>query len=78
MTSYQGGHNEYFNMYDLLQEKSAAKNSLVVGGVILPSEMPNYKPTELPEFTLQMMDAMGLQGMINDLVQQSDFPTEIN
>jgi methylmalonyl-CoA mutase len=22
-----------------------------------------------------MMDAMGLQGMINDLVQQSDFPT---
>jgi methylmalonyl-CoA mutase len=24
---------------------------------------------------LQMTDAMGLQGMINDLVQQSDFPT---
>jgi hypothetical protein len=33
---------------------------------------------ESPEFMLQMTDAMGLQGMINDLVQQSDFPTGDN
>ncbi|GAB5400516.1 MAG: methylmalonyl-CoA mutase family protein [Aureisphaera sp.] len=78
MTSYQGGHNEYFKyMYDLLQEKGA--NHIKIfgggGGVILPSEIKElmdygitriYSPDDGRE--------MGLQGMINDLVQQSDFP----
>src|SRR5690554_7407448 len=42
MTSYQGGHNEYFKyMYDLLQEKGAGHIKIVGGGggVILPSEI---------------------------------------
>ena len=42
MTSYQGGHNEYFKyMYDLLQEKGAGHIKIFGGGggVILPEEI---------------------------------------
>ncbi|ARV12738.1 methylmalonyl-CoA mutase [Gilvibacter sp. SZ-19] len=78
MTSYQGGHNEYFKyMYDLLQERGAGHIKIFGGGggVILPEEIKElmdygitriYSPDDGRE--------MGLQGMINDLVQQADFP----
>ncbi len=78
MTSYQGGHNEYFKyMYDLLQEKGAGHIKIFGGGggVILPEEIKSlmgygitriYSPDDGRE--------MGLQGMINDLVQRADFP----
>ena len=78
LTSYQGGHNEYFKyMYDLLQEKGAGHIKIFGGGggVILPSEIK-----ELMEYGITRIYApddgrkMGLQGMINDLVEQSDFP----
>src|SRR6187200_2454253 len=42
MTSYQGGHNEYFRyMYDLLQERGAGHIKIFAGGggVILPEEI---------------------------------------
>ncbi|BCY29570.1 methylmalonyl-CoA mutase family protein [Flavobacterium okayamense] len=82
MTSYQGGHNEYFKyMYDLLQEKGAGHIKIFGGGggVILPSEIEElhaygitkiYSPDDGRE--------LGLQGMINDLVQRSDFPVGDN
>ena len=78
MTSYQGGHNEYFKyMYDLLKERSSEHIKIFGGGggVILPEEIKDlmdygitriYSPDDGRE--------MGLQGMINDLVQKSDFP----
>ena len=78
MTSYQGGHNEYFKyMFDLLKEKNASHIKIFGGGggVILPKEIKDlmeygitriYSPDDGRE--------MGLQGMINDLVKQSDFP----
>lgn len=78
MTSYQGGHTEYFKyMYDLLQEKGAPHIKIFGGGggTILPEEIAElqaygitriYHPDDGRE--------MGLQGMINDLVQKSDFP----
>jgi methylmalonyl-CoA mutase len=78
MTSYQGGHNEYFKyMYDLLQEKGAEHIKIFGGGggVILPEEIK-----ELHEYGITRIyspddgRAMGLQGMINDLVQKADFP----
>jgi methylmalonyl-CoA mutase len=78
MTSYQGGHNEYFKyMYDLLKEKGAGHIKVFGGGggVILPSEI-----AELHEYGITRIyspddgRAMGLQGMINDLVERSDFP----
>ena len=42
MTSYQGGHNEYFKyMYDLLKEKNASHIKIFGGGggTILPEEI---------------------------------------
>ncbi|MBQ0768435.1 MAG: methylmalonyl-CoA mutase family protein [Bizionia sp.] len=77
LTSYQGGHNEYFKyMYDLLKEKGAEHIKIFGGGggVILPSEIK-----ELMDYGIARIyspddgRAMGLQGMINDLVQQADY-----
>lgn len=77
LTSYQGGHNEYFKyMFDLLKEKGSEHIKIFGGGggVILPSEIKDlmdygisriYSPDDGRE--------MGLQGMINDLVEKSDF-----
>jgi methylmalonyl-CoA mutase len=76
MTSYQGGHNEYFKyMRDLLVEKGAGHIKIFGGGggVILPSEIK-----ELMDYGITRIyapddgRAMGLQGMINDLVEQCD------
>ena len=78
MTSYQGGHNEYFKyMHDLLLERGAGHIKIFGGGggVILPEEIKglmDYGITRI--YTPDDGRAMGLQGMINDLVQQSDYP----
>ncbi|MFT5025073.1 MAG: methylmalonyl-CoA mutase, partial [Flavobacteriales bacterium] len=77
MTSYQGGHTEYLKyMYDLLQERGCDHIKIFAGGggTILPSEIK-----ELQEYGITKIyhpddgRAMGLQGMINDLMKQSDF-----
>ncbi len=78
MTSYQGGHNEYFKyMYDLLKEKGAPHIKIFGGGggTILPSEIE-----DLHNYGIERIyhpddgRSMGLQGMINDLVQRADYP----
>ena len=80
MTSYQGGHNEYFKyMYDLLHEKGGGHIKIFGGGggVILPEEIKTlmqYGITRI--YSPDDGRKMGLQGMINDLVQQSDFPVQ--
>ncbi|WP_299050309.1 methylmalonyl-CoA mutase family protein [uncultured Polaribacter sp.] len=77
MTSYQGGHNEYFKyMYDLLKEKNASHIKIFGGGggVILPEEIKelmNYGITRI--YSPDDGRELGLQGMINDLVEKSDF-----
>lgn len=79
ITSYQGGHNEYFKyMYDLLKEKDSLQIKIFGGGggVILPSEIK-----ELMDYGIERIYSpddgreMGLQGMINDLVQRADYAT---
>lgn len=79
MTSYQGGHNEYFKyMYDLLKEKGAGHIKLFGGGggTILPSEIEDLQSYGITRiYHPDDGRSMGLQGMINDLVEQSDFPT---
>src|SRR5436190_10506551 len=77
MTSYQGGHNEYFKyMYDLLKEKGAGHIKIFGGGggVILPSEIEELHAYGIEKiYSPDDGRAMGLQGMINDLVQRADF-----
>ncbi len=79
ITSYQGGHLEFFKyMYDLLEERGASNIKIFGGGggTILPNEL-----RELHEYGICRIytpddgRSMGLQGMINDLVAQSDRPT---
>lgn len=79
MTSYQGGHVEYFK-YTVDRLRAAGAGHIKVfaggGGTILPQEIEDlhaygvarvYSPDDGRE--------MGLQGMINDLLRQSDFVT---
>ncbi|MCP4359104.1 MAG: methylmalonyl-CoA mutase family protein [Chloroflexi bacterium] len=79
LTSYQGGHIEFFKyMVDLLQEKGCGHIKIFGGGggTILPDEM-----TQLHDYGVSRIYSpddgrtLGLQGMINDLLQQADFPT---
>src|SRR3954470_16166474 len=76
ITSYQGGHVEYFKyMMDLLRERGATiKVFGGGGGTILPSEIDElhaYGVTRI--YSPDDGRAMGLQGMINDLLRQCDF-----
>ena len=77
MTSYQGGHIEYFKfMSDLLIEKGAPHIKIFGGGggTILPAEIK-----ELMDYGITKIyhpddgRKLGLQGMINDLIKQCDF-----
>ncbi|BCJ86584.1 fused isobutyryl-CoA mutase/GTPase IcmF [Effusibacillus dendaii] len=79
VSSYQGGHIEYFKyMYDLLQQKGAGHIRIFGGGggVIVPDEireLESYGITKI--FSSDDGRRMGLQGMINYMLQQCDFPT---
>ena len=79
ITSYQGGHVEFFKyMVDLLRERGAEiKVFGGGGGTILPTEIE-----ELHEYGVERLyspddgRAMGLQGMIDDLMRRCDFETK--
>lgn len=77
ITSYQGGHVEYFKyMYDLLKERGASQIKIFGGGggTILPEEIKELHDHGIARiYSPDDGRAMGLQGMINDLVKQSDF-----
>jgi methylmalonyl-CoA mutase len=82
MTSYQGGHIEYFKyMFDLLKERGCGHIKIFGGGggVILPTEIEElhaYGITRI--YSPDDGRAMGLQGMINDLLERCDFATGQN
>lgn len=79
VTSYQGGHMEFFTyMRDLLDEKGGKHVKIFGGGggVILPGEI-----AKLQEYGISRIYSpddglrMGLQGMVNDLLKTADFPS---
>src|SRR5882672_3073293 len=77
ISSYQGGHIEFFKyMVDLLKERGGAHIQVFGGGggVIVPAEIK-----ELQEYGVARIyspedgQRMGLQGMINDMLARCDF-----
>lgn len=77
ITSYQGGHIEFFQyLYDLLRERNCPHIRIFGGGggTILPSEIEALHAYGINRiYSPDDGRALGLQGMINDLLQQSDF-----
>ena len=82
ITSYQGGHMEYFKyMYDLLRKAGCAHIKIFGGGggTILPSEIKELQKYGITRiYSPDDGRSMGLQGMINDMLKQCDFPTGAN
>jgi len=78
VSSYQGGHLEYFKyMKDLLNEKGAPHIKIFGGGggVIIPLEIDElhaYGVTRI--YSPEDGSRMGLQGMINDMMVAMDAP----
>jgi isobutyryl-CoA mutase len=78
VSSYQGGHMEYFKyMKDLLDEQGASHVKIFGGGggVIIPAEMAElhaYGITRI--YSPEDGARMGLQGMINDMMRAMDAP----
>ena len=79
ISSYQGGHMEYFKyMIDLLEERGAGHIKVFGGGggVIVGDEIKelhNYGVTRI--FSVEDGSEMGLQGMINFMLKECDFDT---
>lgn len=78
ITSYQGGHMEYFKyMFDLLHEAGCGHIQIFGGGggVILPHEIEELHSYGIARiYSPDDGRTLGLQGMINDLLQKADFP----
>ncbi len=79
VTSYQGGHIEFFKyMYDMLKERGCGHIKIFGGGggTILPTEIE-----ELHKYGITRIYSpddgrhMGLEGMIEDVVKQCDYKT---
>ncbi|PAE43583.1 fused isobutyryl-CoA mutase/GTPase IcmF [Bacillus sp. 7884-1] len=79
ISSYQGGHVEYFKyMYDLLKEKGAPNIRIYGGGggVIIPREIKELHDYGIAWiFSPEDGRKLGLQGMINRMLEECDFPT---
>ncbi|EZP75340.1 methylmalonyl-CoA mutase large subunit [Parageobacillus genomosp. 1] len=79
VSSYQGGHMEFFKyMYDLLQERGASHIRIYGGGggVIIPREIKELHEYGIARiFSPEDGRRFGLQGMINIMLEECDFPT---
>ncbi len=79
LTSYQGGHIEYLKfMYDLLKENGARHIKIFGGGggTILPEEIKELEAYGITRiYHPDDGRMMGLQGMINDMLEKCDSAT---
>mgnify|MGYP001354229934 CR=1 FL=1 len=82
VSSYQGGHLEYFKyIIDLLKKYDASHIKVFGGGggTIIPREVKQLHAYGVDKiFTPEDGRALGLQGMINYMLKLSDFPTVID
>ncbi len=82
VSSYQGGHIEFFKyMVDLLRENNVAHIKVFGGGggVIIPDEIRELEAYGVAKiYSPEDGTKMGLQGMINHMVKMLDFPTVDN
>ena len=78
VSSYQGGHNEFFRyLVDLLRERGASHIRVFGGGggVIVPREireLETYGVTRI--YSPEDGRVLGLAGMIDDMLRSADFP----
>ena len=79
VSSYQGGHLEYFKyMLDLLKEKGASHIKVFGGGggVIVPDEIKELEKYGVVKiYSPEDGSKLGLQGIINHMVKHLDFST---
>ncbi|MDW8419734.1 MAG: cobalamin-dependent protein [Chitinophagales bacterium] len=79
VTSYQGGHIEFFKyMYDLLKERGCGHIKIFGGGggTILPHEIEELHTYGISRiYSPDDGRRMGLDGMIEDVLQKCDFDT---
>jgi len=77
VSSYQGGHLEYFKyMVDLLKQRGGAHIRVFGGGggVIVPAEIKELQDCGVARiYSPEDGQKMGLQGMINDMLARCDF-----
>ncbi len=75
ISSYQGGHNEYFSyMVDLLKARGGEHIQVFGGGggVIVPSEIRTLAAHGVRIFSPEDGQKMGLAGMIGEMVMRCD------
>lgn len=79
VSSYQGGHLEYFKyMLDLFKEKGASHIKVFGGGggVIVPEEIKELEKYGVVKiYSPEDGSKLGLQGIINHMVKHLDFST---
>ena len=79
VSSYQGGHVEFFKyMVDLLKERGAAHIRVYAGGggVIVPREIQELEAYGVAKvFSPEDGRKLGLTGIIDQMLQETDFPT---
>src|SRR5256886_2225723 len=77
ISSYQGGHIEFFKyMVDLLKSRGGAHIQVFGGGggVIVPAEIKELQDYGVARiYSPEDGQRMGLQGMINDMLARCDF-----
>lgn len=79
LSSYQGGHNEYFAYIRELLDQAGANNVRMFGGgggVITPSEIKALHEKGITRiYSPEDGMTMGLKGIIEDMVEKSNFST---